>query len=69
MSHLLHLFVLMFLFIFNDLVFSVLKEMLRLLFLNGFVINLVSFLMYVNFAHFLVICPSCILVLSSYFFE
>jgi len=64
MSHLLNLFLL----IFNDLVFSVLKEILRLEFLNSFVINLVSFLMYVNFAQFLVICPSC-LVLSSYFFE
>ena len=69
MSHLLNLFVLMFLFIFNDVVFSVLKEILRLEFLNSFVIKLVSFLMYVNFAHFLLICSSCILVLFYILFD
>lgn len=60
----------MFLFTFNNfpLAFSVLKEILRLEFLNSFVISLVCFPTYVNLAHFFVICSSCILVLFHSFF-
>ena len=43
----------MFLLLFNNfpIVFSVLKEILRLEFLNNFVRNLVCFPSYVNFTH------------------
>jgi len=53
----------MLLFTFNNfsIVFSVLKEILKLEFLNSFVISLVCFPPDVNLAHFVAICSSCIL--------
>ena len=62
---------LMFLFTFNNfsVVFSVIKEIQGLEFLNSFVMSLVCFSTYVNLAHFVGICSSCNLVLFHSFFE
>jgi len=46
------------------MVFCVVKEILRLEFLNSFVMNFVSLPMYVNLAHFFF---QCIFFLSSYY--
>jgi len=60
MPHLLNFFWLMFLFWVNNFptVFLVLKDTLKLVFLNNLVINLVCLPTYVNFAHLVCVFPS-----------
>ena len=60
MPHLLNLFRLMFLFWVNNfpIVFLVLKETLRSVFLNNLIINLVCLPTYVNLAHLVCVFPS-----------